>query len=195
MKLRHGILLLGTALCLTAAGTAFGQDDAQQLKNKLLAEQCNLCHSSKRIYAIDPEKIGEVVERMRKMNPDWFLDIKSEHMVQAIAAIIKDPAMVATRQAWQEAVERGEKLFADPAFGKNEYSCKSCHDPVKQAASMSMTLRNVTDAYPRWDPTLKRFVDINEAINRMIVTKLGGEQLPPNDQKLFDLLAYLKTLK
>jgi hypothetical protein len=29
----------------------------------------------------------------------------------------------------------------------------------------------------------------------MIAEKLGGEQLPPNDQKLFDLLAYLKTLK
>ena len=195
MKMRLGMMLLGTALCLTAAVAAFGAEDLKKLEEQLLNEKCSLCHSSKRIYTIDPAQLATVVERMRKMNPDWFVDIKSEHMVQAIAAIVKDPAMVATRKAWQEAVDRGEKLFADPALGKNEYSCKSCHDPAKQAATMAMTLRNVTDAFPRWDPGLKRFVDINEAINRMIAEKLGGEQLPPNDQKLFDLLAYLKTLK
>jgi cytochrome c len=132
---------------------------------------------------------------MRKMNPDWFTDIKSEHMGEALAAILKDPQLVAGRQAWQEAVDRGERLFADTNLGKNDYSCKSCHDASAKLTEMPIKLRNVADAFPRWDPKLKRFIDINEAINRMIAEKLGGDQLPPNDQKLFDLLAYLKTLK
>jgi cytochrome c len=137
---------------------------------------------------MDPAKIAAVVERMRKMNPDWFVNIKDEHMIEVIARIIKDPALVSAREAWANAVERGQQLFEDTTLGKNGYNCKACHNPPE-------VLRNIADAYPRWDPELKRFVDINEAINRMLVTKLGGEQLPPNDQKLFDLLAYLKTLK
>jgi cytochrome c len=194
--MRLGLMLLGTALCLTAAGTAFGAEDLKKLEEQLLNEKCSLCHSSKRIYTIDPAQLATVVERMRKMNPDWFTDIKSEHMVEALAAILKDPQLVAGRQAWQEAVDRGSRLFADPSLGKNEYSCKSCHDPsAKSPSEIPITLRNVADAFPRWDTKLKRFVDINEAINRMIAEKLGGEPLPPNDQKLFDLLAYLKTLK
>lgn len=196
MKIRLGRVLLGSAVCILAAGTALAADDLSQLEEKLLKEQCNLCHSSKRILTMDPTKIAAVVERMRKMNPDWFTDIKSEHMVEVLAAILKDPQLVAGRLAWQEAVDRGERLFGDASLGKNEYSCKSCHDPAtKSAASPPITLRNVVDAFPRWDPKLKRFVDINEAINRMVAEKLGGDQLLPNDQKLFDLLAYLKSLK
>jgi hypothetical protein len=42
---------------------------------------------------------------------------------------------------------------------------------------------------------LKRFVDIDEAINRMIQEKMKGTPLPPNDQRYFDLLAYIKSLK
>jgi cytochrome c len=195
MKLRYGVALLGTALCLTASGTAFGTEDLEKLKEKLLNEQCNLCHSSKRIYNIDPAQIATVVERMRKMNPDWFMDIKSEHMVQAIAAITKEPTMISARKAWLEAVDRGELLFADTGLGKNGYSCKSCHDSSAKPPDFPITLRNVADAFPQWNPKLKRFVDLNETINRMIADKLGGSQLSPNDQKLFDLIAYLKTLK
>jgi cytochrome c len=182
------MMLLGTVLCLTAAGTAFGAEDIDKLQEKLLKEQCNLCHSSKRIYTIDPAQLATVVERMHKMNPDWFADIKSEHMIQAISAIIKDPAIVAEREAWKNAVDRGEQLFEDTTLGKNGYNCRACHNPPE-------VLRNVADAFPRWDAKLKRFVDFNEAINRMITEKLKGDQLPPNDQKIFDLIAYLKTLK
>jgi cytochrome c len=188
MKLRLGLMLLGSVFCLSVAGTARGADDLKLLEEKLLKEQCNLCHSSKRILTMDPAKIAAVVERMRKMNPDWFVEIKSEHMVQALAAILKDPQLVAGREAWKNAVDRGSELFKDTTLGKNGYNCRACHNPPE-------VLRNVADAYPRWDPKLKRFIDINEAINRMIAEKLGGDQLPPGDQKLFDLIAYLKTLK
>ena len=195
MKLRYGMMLLGTAFCLTVSGTAFGADDLKRLEEKLLNEKCSLCHSSKRINNIDPAKLAAVVERMRKMNPDWFADIKSEHMVEAIAALLKDPQLVAGRKAWQEAVDRGEQFFADTTLGKNDYSCKTCHDPSATLPELPIRLRNVADAFPQWNPKLKRFVDLNETINRMIADKLGGGQLPPNDQKLFDLIAYLKTLK
>ena len=187
MRLRFGIAFAAIALCLGAAATAFGAEDLEKLRQKLIKEQCNLCHSSKRILTMDPAAIAAVVERMRKMNPDWFADIKSEHMVEAIAALIKDPALAAARAAWSEAVDRGAKLYADASLGKSGKSCKSCHD--------TKSLRNVADAFPRWDPTLKRFVDINEAINRMVAEKLGGTPFAPVDQKLFDLLAYLKSLK
>lgn len=187
MKLRRGMMFLLTALCLTVAATAFGAEDLEKLQQKLLVEQCNLCHSGHRIYQIDPKEVATVVERMRKMNPDWFLEFKSEHMVEAIAAIIKDPSMVATREAWAAAVERGSRFFADVSLGKNGYNCRACHNPPE-------VLRNIADAYPRWDPKLKRFVDFNDAINRMIVEKLGGEALPITDQKLYDLVVYLKTL-
>lgn len=186
MKLRHS-LILGTALFFAAAGTAFGEEDLDKIKQKLLVEQCNLCHSGHRIYQIDPKEIATVVDRMRKMNPDWFLELKSEHMVEAIAAILKDPSMVATREAWAAAVERGSQIFADTSLGKNGYNCRACHTPPE-------VLRNIADAYPRWDPKLKRFVDFNDAINRMIVEKLGGDALPITDQKLYDLVVYLKTL-
>lgn len=187
MKFRRQTMILGTALFLAATGTAFGAEDLEKLQQKLLVEQCNLCHSGHRIYQIDPKEIATVVERMRKMNPDWFLELKSEHMVEAIAAILKDPSMVATREAWAAAVERGSQIFADTSLGKNGYNCRACHNPPE-------VLRNIADAYPRWDPKLKRFVDFNDAINRMIVEKLGGDPLPITDQKLYDLVVYLKTL-
>jgi len=196
VKFGRSTMLFVMALCLTATSSAFGADDLKQLQEKLLNEKCSLCHSSKRIYTIDAAGLATVVERMRKMNPDWFSDIKSEHIVSALADVLKDPQLVAGRKAWQEAVDRGEQLFADTSLGKSGYSCKACHDPsAKQPQDIPIKLRNVVDGYPRWDPNLKRFVDINEAINRMIAEKMGGDRLPPNDQKLFDLLAYLKTLK
>ena len=61
MKLLHGMMLLGTALCLTVSGTAFGADDLKQLEEKLLNEKCSLCHSSKRINNIDPAQLATVV--------------------------------------------------------------------------------------------------------------------------------------
>ena len=39
-------------------------------------------------------------------------------------------------------------------------------------------LRNVEDAFPKFDANLKRFVDIDEAINLMIKDKHEGDALP-----------------
>ena len=94
------------------------------------------------------------------------------------------PGVLAIREAWKDAVERGEGIFKDEKLGASGKACASCHKPG--------ALRQVADAYPRFDPQLKRFVDINEAINRMVKEKVGGEPFPLNDQRLFDLVAYLR---
>lgn len=155
--------------------------------DELLNAKCTLCHAGHRIYQLKPEEIRPVVERMRKLNPDWITTTESDHIATVIAKILDDPNALAARVAWGEAVERGGALFNDVRLGTTGKSCSSCHQPG--------SLRNVEDAFPKYDPALKRFVDISEAINVMIQEKMKGTPLPPNDQRYFDLLSYIKTLK
>ena len=152
----------------------------------LLKEKCSLCHSSKRINRMDPAKVKETVERMRKMNPDWISSIQSDHIAAAIAKAIDDPGIIAARTAWREALSRGEALFKDLTLGKKGVSCSSCHTMPEQFSK-------IEDAYPRWDAKLKRFVSLDETIAIMLREKIGAE-IAPNDQRIHDLLIYLKTL-
>ena len=163
-----------------------GAEEAAAIEDQLLNEKCSLCHATKRLFRMDPGEIRETVERMRKMYPDWISTIESDHIAEVITKVVKDPSAVAQRKAWQEAVERGEKLFGDASLSPKGNACSTCHK--KEG------LRNVADAFPRWDGQLKRFVPLNEAINRMVEFKLEAEPFPPNDQRLFDLIAYLKSL-
>jgi cytochrome c len=152
----------------------------------LLKEKCSLCHSSKRINRMDPVKIKETVERMRKMNPDWISSIQSDHIAAVIAKTIDDPNIIASRTAWREALDRGAALFKDDTLGKKGVSCSICHTKPEQFAK-------IEDTYPRWDAKLKRFVGLDETIALMLREKIGAE-LAPNDQRIHDLLIYLKTL-
>lgn len=152
----------------------------------LLQEKCSLCHSSKRILRLDPVKIKETVERMRKMNPDWISSIQSDHIAREIAKVIGDPSIMASRTAWNEALDRGASLFKDDTLGKKGVSCSSCHTMPEQ-------FNKIEDTYPRWDAKLKRFVGLDETIAIMLREKIGAE-LAPNDQRIHDLLIYLKTL-
>ena len=152
----------------------------------LLKEKCSLCHSSKRINRMDPVKIRETVERMRKMNPDWISTIQSDHIATAIAKVIDDPNITASRTAWREALDRGEALFKDDTLGKKGVSCSGCHTMPEQ-------FNKIEDSYPRWDAKLKRFVGLDETIAIMLREKIGAE-LATNDQRIHDLLIYLKTL-
>lgn len=168
------------------ASTALAQQQTPT-DEEILKAKCTLCHSGHRIYQLDPAQIRPVLERMRAMNPDWITTTESDHLATVIAKLLEDPAALATRTAWREAVERGQELFSDARLGTTGKSCSSCHTPG--------SLRNVEDAYPKFDPGRKRFVDLNEAINYMIQEKMKGTPLPPNDQRYFDLLSYIKTLK
>ena len=157
----------------------------EQTSDALLKEKCNLCHSSKRINRMDPVKIKETVERMRKMNPDWISSVQSDHIAAVIAKAVEDPNIVAARTAWREALERGEALFKDDILGKSGKSCGHCHSKPEQ-------FEKIEDSYPRWDAKLKQFATLDETIARMLREKIGAE-LAANDQRIHDLLIYLKT--
>lgn len=169
------------------ASMALAQGGAAPTDDEILNAKCTLCHSGHRIYQLKPEEIRPVVERMRTLNPDWITTTESDHIVAVIAKLLDDPSAIATRVAWSEAVERGAALFKDARLGTTGKSCLSCHQ--------SGSLRNVEDAFPKYDPVRKRFVEISEAINFMIQERMKGAPLPPNDQRYFDLLTYIKTLK
>jgi cytochrome c len=184
---RHCIAatLLSAALCLTLAAVARAED--LPTGEELLKAKCTICHSGHRVYRLTPDQIRPVLERMRALDPDWVTSAQSEHIAKAIEKILGDPGAAEQREAWLSAVDRGEELFRSTALGTTGKSCSTCHTVP--------SLRNVADGFPKFDQVRKRFVGIDEAINFMIEDKLKGKPLPPNDQKYFDLLAYLKSLK
>lgn len=180
-----GAVLAFAAVVLAAAPAARAEEAPTE--DELLKAKCSLCHTFKRIYVMDREKIKPVLERMQKMNPDWITDVERDHVAEVLAKVLGDTGVLAIRTAWNDAVERGAAMFQDATLGKSGKSCASCH--------ASGSLRHVADAYPQFNLRLKRFVDINEAINLMIKEKVGGEPFPVNDARLLDLVSYLKTLK
>ena len=173
---------LALALPLIATAQLRAEDSTT---DALLKEKCSLCHSSQRVIRMDPAKIKETVERMRKMNPDWISTVQSDHIAAVIATIVEAPSIMAARTAWLEALERGEALFNDPKLGTSGKGCGSCHTTPEQ-------FQKIEDSYPRWDPNRKRFVGLDETIAIMLREKIGAE-VPANDQRIHDLLIYLKT--
>lgn len=182
----HRFRFVAAGLALTLPLIAAVQLRAEEpTAEALLKEKCSLCHSSKRINRMDPAKIKETVERMRKMNPDWITTIQSDHIAAVIAKTVEDPNIIAARTAWREALDRGEALFKDDTLGKSGKSCGSCH-------SMPEQFEKIEDSYPRWDANRKRFAGLDETIAIMLREKVGAE-LVANDQRIHDLLIYLKT--
>jgi hypothetical protein len=182
----HRFRFLAAGLALTLPLIAAVQLRAEEpTAEALLKEKCSLCHSSKRINHMDPAKIKETVTRMRKMNPDWISTIQSDHIAAVIAKTLQDPSIAAARTAWREALERGEALFKDTTLGKSGKSCSSCHPKPEQ-------FKMIEDSYPRWDAKLKRFSSLDETVTIMLREKIGAE-LAANDQRIHDLLIYLKT--
>ena len=182
---RFRFVAAGIAFLLPAMAAAqLRAEEATQ--DALLSEKCSLCHSSKRINRMDPAKIKETVERMRKMNPDWISTVQSDHISSVIAKVVEDPSIAAARTAWREALVRGEALFRNETIGNKGVSCSRCHTKTEQ-------FHQIQDSYPRWDAKLKRFVGLDETIAIMLREKVGAE-LAPNDQRIHDLLIYLKTL-
>ena len=135
---------------------------------------------------MDPAEIKPVLERMQKMNPDWITDVGKDHVAEVLVRILGNQTVATTRTAWMEAVQSGRDIFEDAKLGTSGKSCASCHKDG--------SLKKVADSYPRFDQKLKRFVDLNEAINAMIKDKVGGEPFPVNDQRLLNLIAYIKAL-
>jgi len=181
-RFRIAVAVFAVSLALPAIGPSWAAD--APIEDALLQEKCSLCHSNNRIFNMDPAKIKETVERMRKMSPDWISTIQSDHLAEVLAKVVNDPNVVAARTAWNESLDRGEALFKNTALGQRGVSCTDCHK--------SEDFHQVADSYPRWDANRKRFLTLDETIVVMLREKVGADLAAP-DQRVIDLLIYLKT--
>lgn len=178
------ILALAAALVLPAIAAA---QAAEPTVEDLIQKKCSICHTGHRILSADPAKIKDLVERMESKNPDWFKDTDKGHLVAALAKLLNDPQIVARRKDWEAMVAKGKEVFADTHLGTTGKSCASCHRPE--------ALRGVSDKYPAYDAQLARYVSLQERLQRMIVSKLTGPEIPLGDPRTVALEAYLKSLR
>jgi cytochrome c553 len=183
--MRHLIVALAVAAALPAA--ALAQQGTAQAVDPQLVKKCTLCHSSQRFLTANPAQLKELVERMAQKFPDWFKDAEQQELVAKLDALLGDPKVVAGRAQWDETVARGKALFADASLGVGAKSCAGCHAPE--------SLRNVADAYPKFDAKTGRHISLQERIDQMIVGQMGGKQLPLGDIRTVSLEAYLKSLR
>jgi sulfur-oxidizing protein SoxA len=81
-------------------------------------------------------------------------------------------------------VERGEKLWREPA-GKKKESCAGCH---KDAQS---SMRGVATRYPRIDPSSGKFFNLEGRINACRVDHQGAEPLRYESEEMLGITAYV----
>jgi cytochrome c len=184
--MRRTALILALALALPHAAAAQPAAPAAVEADPLLAK-CTACHSIERLLRSDPAQVKALVERMALKNPAWFADTDRGALVAAIGRLLADPRVAARRAAWDETVARGRAAFADTQLGTTGKSCSSCHKPEG--------LRGTADRYPQFDEKLGRLVSLQERLRLMIVSKLGGKELPLGDIRTVALEAYLKSLQ
>jgi len=81
-------------------------------------------------------------------------------------------------------ISRGEALWKEPrgAAGK---SCESCHGEAANA------MKGVTARYPRWDPALKRVVNVEERIQACSEGAQGAGRFGNPSDELVGLSAYI----
>lgn len=178
------VLTFAAVLGLSAAAVA---QTAAPAEEDLIQKKCDLCHSAHSIFSADPTKIKELVERMTAKNPEWFKDADKGHLAAALAKLFNDPQIIARRKDWEATVAKGKEVFADATLGKSGKSCAFCHQPA--------TLRRVTEGYPAYDTAAGRYISLQERLQKMIVTKLDGVEIPLGDPRTVALEAYLKSLR
>lgn len=178
------VLAFSSVLGLSAAAVA---QTAAPAADDLIQKKCSLCHTGHRIYNADPSQLKGLVERMEAKNPEWFKDADKGHLAAALAKMLDDPQIVARRKDWEAAVARGKEVFADAALGTNGKSCSSCHPPE--------TLAGVTERYPAYDTAAGRYISLQERLQKMIVTKLAGPEIPLGDPRTVALETYLKSIR
>lgn len=178
------VLALAVALGFPAIATA---EVAASAEGDLIQKKCALCHTGHRIYNADPAQIKELVERMTAKNPEWFKDADKGHLVAGLAKLLNDPQIVTRRKDWEATVAKGKAVFADASLGKSGKSCSSCHKPE--------ALRGVSDGYPAYDKATGRYISLQERLQKMIVSKLDGAEIPLGDPRTVALEAYLKSLR
>ena len=185
--MRKSLSLLLAGGLAVAPGAAAESPAGAPSEADLLQGKCILCHSAMRVYTMDPAKLKETVERMAAKNPEWFKDVSSRHVVEALSSILKDPNIAAQRASWEEAVARGKALYADRSLGTAGKACIDCHP--------AGSLARVEEKYPKYDEKLNRYESLEERLATMIVTKLGGAPPFAGDPRITDLGIYLTSLR
>lgn len=186
-KLKRFVPIL-TAALLAAAAVVPGAPAAEEgsMEDAILNEKCSLCHSSKRLLTMDPAELKPVLERMQKKNPDWITEIDRDHIAKVLAEVLGRTEIISVRKGWLEAVERGEAIFGDESLGTNGKACTDCHTRE--------TMKQVADGYPQYDLSIGRVVSLEERVTLMFTDQLAGKKEGMADQRVLDLIAYLKSL-
>ena len=81
-------------------------------------------------------------------------------------------------------VERGEKLWSEPA-GKRNLSCASCHEDAKSS------MRGVAARYPRIDAESGKLLDLEGRINLCRGRRMAAEPLRYESGDMLSLTAYV----
>jgi hypothetical protein len=184
---RTGTIL---ALAVTLVGLsleAAAQMDSTSPAHQLINAKCTRCHTADRVLKADPRQLKGVIDRMEQKNPELFRDTDNATLTESLLKILNDPAVAASRAAWDETVAKGQEVFKDASLGTTGKSCNSCHRPED--------LRGTAERYPKFDAKLGRLVSLQERLRMMIQTKLGGKELPLGDIRTVALEAYIKSLQ
>jgi cytochrome c len=166
---------------------ATAQTESSSPDQLLINAKCTRCHTADRVLKADPERIRGIVDRMEQKSPELFRGTDNSELTEGLVRVLRDPAVAASRAAWDETVARGRAVFTDASLGNSGKSCSSCHRPDD--------LRGTADRYPKFDAKLGRLVSLQERLRTMIQSKLGGKELPLGDIRTVALEAYLKSLE
>ncbi|MFB0518369.1 MAG: hypothetical protein ACETWC_03700 [Acidobacteriota bacterium] len=109
-------------------------------------------------------------------------------------------AQVDPKAELMKSVERGKALFMDATLGTSGMSCNSCHPEggTKEGKMGEMTIKpfdNLAAKYPKYIPSAKRVMTLDQINNWCIVKAMKGEALAWDSQKLTDLTAYVASVK
>lgn len=90
----------------------------------------------------------------------------------------------------EDAVARGEKLFADAGLGTNDKSCNSCHTNLGKGDN-KLTGRS---PFPKVFSMAKKVRTLDQTIQLCITGAMKGPALAWDDDKLSDLASYVNAL-
>jgi cytochrome c len=93
--------------------------------------------------------------------------------------------------ALKKAVETGNALFRNDAFGTARRSCAKCHENPRKPA---MNLKKRVGNYPKWDKRENKVITLGQKLNQMLTKMLKGKPEPLGSDRLVAVEAYLMSL-
>jgi len=97
------------------------------------------------------------------------------------------------KAAEDAALKLGGRVYADTALGTNDRSCSTCHSNPKRP---DLTLKGVTDRFPRYDKNARKVISLQEKFMQMQERSLKTKKpLPLADERWTALELYLRSQK